>query len=63
MILAPGTTWGDIQSAIDNTDEPVNGPTNYFELTREEIMSYPPDQLVFPDDADDWEEEDYVPAD
>lgn len=70
MILAPGTTWGDLQSILDNTGAPLHGPTNYFEMTREEIMSFPPDQLIFPDDDEDWDdededwdEEDYVPVD
>lgn len=63
MILEPETTWGAIQEILDNMDEPLKGPTNFFAMTREEIMSFPPDQLVFQDDDDDEDEDFNVSTD
>lgn len=62
MIIEPGTTWGDIQEILDNMDEPLKGPTNFFSMTREEIMAFPPGQEVFPEDEDEDEDLD-VPTD
>lgn len=59
MMLIPGTTWGDIQDILDNMEEPLQGPTNFFGLTRDEIMAYPPEEEVFPIPDEEYEE-DYV---
>ena len=63
MIIDPETTWGDIQESLDNWDEPLQGSTNFFEMTREQIMSYPPDELVFPEVISGDEDVDDVSAD
>lgn len=59
MIIDPDTTWGDIQEILDNSDAPLTGPTDFFGLTRKDIMSMPSDGLVY----DDTEEDDNVSTD